>query len=149
MNVLNGIKNFLLFINDNWMSILVIIGLIISIIKKIKTYLSKSDNEKILIAKQQIKETMLRFVTDAEKDYDSWMSAGEIKRAQVIEEIFLTYPILSKVTNQESLIQWIDDTIDEALETMRVIFAENADKTIAKQNNNLSVEGDLSSSFYM
>lgn len=132
MNVLNGIKNFLLFINDNWMSILVIIGLIISIIKKIKTYLSKSDNEKILIAKQQIKETMLRFVTDAEKDYDSWMSAGEIKRAQVIEEIFLTYPILSKVTNQESLIQWIDDTIDEALETMRVIFAENADKTIAK-----------------
>ena len=35
------------------------------------------------------------------------------------------YPILAKVTNQKELVAWIDGIIDEALETMREIFAEN------------------------
>lgn len=125
MNILNGIQNFLQFINDHWTNIIVIIGLVIAIIKKAKDYFSKSDEEKIAIAKKQIEEIMLRFVTDAECDYREWVSAGEIKRSQVIEQIFAKYPILSKVTDQEELISWIDHIIDEALETMREIFAEN------------------------
>lgn len=48
-----------------------------------------------------------------------------MKRAQVIEKIFETYPILSKVTCQEELIKWIDEVIDESLETMRKVFEEN------------------------
>lgn len=48
-----------------------------------------------------------------------------MKRAQVIEKIFETYPILSKVTDQEELIKWIDEVIDESLETMRKVFEEN------------------------
>lgn len=127
LNILHGIQNFLQFINDNWTSIIVIIGLIIAITKKAKNFFSKSDEEKIAIAKKQIKETMLRLVTDAEVDYFEWVSAGSIKRAQVIEQVFEMYPILSKVTNQEELIEWVDDVIDEALETMREIFAENSE----------------------
>ena len=73
----------------------------------------------------QIKETVLRLVTDAEMDYKEWVKAGAVKRAQVVEEIFMMYPILAKVTNQKELVAWIDDIIDEALETMREIFAEN------------------------
>jgi len=127
LNILHGIQNFLQFINDNWTSIIIIIGLILAIAKKAKNFFSKSDEEKIAIAKKQIKETMLRLVTDAEVDYFEWVSAGSIKRAQVIEQVFEMYPILSKVTNQEELIEWIDDVIDEALETMREIFAENSE----------------------
>ena len=48
-----------------------------------------------------------------------------MKRAWVVEKIFETYPILSKVTNQEELIKWIDEVIDESLETMIKVFEEN------------------------
>ena len=133
MDILNGIQNFLQFINDNWTIIIVIIGLIISIVKKIKDYFSKTDEEKIAIAKKQIQEIILRLVTDAEMDYLEWTSAGCIKRAQVIEQIFEMYPVLSKVTKQENIIAWIDSVIDDALKTMREIFAKNEDDE-SKQN---------------
>lgn len=125
MNILNGIQNFLMLINEHWTEIIVIIGLALVLYKRVKSYLGKTTDEKIKIAKVQIKETVLRLVTDAEMDYKEWVKAGAVKRAQVVEEIFMMYPILAKVTNQEELVAWIDDIIDEALETMREIFAEN------------------------
>lgn len=126
MNILTGIQNVLQFINDNWTVIVIIFGLATAITKKAKDFFEKSDEEKIEIAKKQLKETMLRFVTDAEIDYSEWVKAGSVKRSQVIEEIFEMYPILSKVTNQEELIAWIDDVIDEALDTLREIIAEQS-----------------------
>lgn len=125
MNILNGIQNFLMLVNEHWTEIIVIIGLALALYKRVKGYLGKTNEEKIEIAKGQIKETVLRLVTDAEMDYKEWVKAGAVKRAQVVEEIFMMYPILAKVTNQKELVAWIDDIIDEALETMREIFAEN------------------------
>ena len=127
MNILTGIQNFLEYVNAHWTEIIVIVGLLVALYKKIKDYIVKSDEEKIAIAKKQIKETMLRLVTDAEKDYYEWVKAGAIKRSQVIEEIFMMYPVLSKAVNQEELIAWIDDVIKEALKTMRDIFEEQVD----------------------
>lgn len=124
-NVLYAIQNFLQLVNDNWTVIIVIIGLVIAIAQKAKAFFSKSDDEKIEIAKKQIQQTMLKLVTDAETDYLEWKNAGSVKRAQVIKKIFETYPILSKVTDQEELIKWIDEVIDESLETMRKVFEEN------------------------
>jgi hypothetical protein len=132
MNILQGIVNFMQYINENWTMIFVIIALIITIAKKAKDFFSKSDEEKIAIAKKQIQETMLRLITDAEIDYLEFTSAGSIKRSQVIEEVFKLYPILSKVTNQEDLIAWIDNVIDESLETMREIFNKNLDISTEK-----------------
>ena len=125
MVVLNGIKNFLEIIETNWTTIIVIIGLVIAIAKKAKNYLSKSDEEKIEIAKQQVKEIILKLISDAEVDYDEWKKAGSIKRSQVIEEIFIEYPILSKTVDQKELIEWIDEIIDESLVTLREIVAKN------------------------
>ena len=125
MNILNGIQNFLMLVNEHWTEIIVIIGLALVLYKRVKDYLGKTNEEKIEIAKAQIKETVLRLVTDAEMDYKEWVKAGAVKRAQVVEEIFMMYPILAKVTNQKELVAWIDDIIDEALETLREIFAEN------------------------
>lgn len=125
MSILNGIQNFLQFVNDNWTIIIVIIGLIITIITKVKDYLGKSKEEKIEIAKKQIEQIMLKLVTEAEIDYNEWFKAGAIKRAQVIDEIFLKYPILSKTTNQDELIMWFDIMIDESLETMKDIISKN------------------------
>lgn len=100
--------------------------LIGSIIKKTLNFLAKTNEEKVLIAKAQISEAMLRLVTEAEEDYAQWISAGAIKRSQVIDRIFADYPVLSMVTNQEEIIAWMDETIDDALDEMREIFEKNA-----------------------
>ncbi len=119
---MDGIQNFLTFINDNWTSIIVIIGLILAIYKKAKVYFSKSNDEKIAIAKAQIKERILKIITDAEIDFE-----GSIKRSQVIGEIFEKYPILSKSINQQEVISWIDKEIDNSLKTLRKVVANKGE----------------------
>lgn len=125
---MKGLQNFLEFLNANYVSILVCLGLVIGLIQKIKSFLGKTDDEKIEIAKKQIHEAMLRLITSAEKDYFEWDKAGEIKRSQVIEEIYKLYPILSRVINQEELIEWIDNEIDNALKTLREVLKINENK---------------------
>ncbi len=119
--MLNGIKNFLEFVNANWTTLAVIISLLIGLYQKISAYLKKSNEEKVAIAKQQIREIMLKMISDAEYDYEDWNKSGAIKRSQVIKKIYEMYPILSKVVNQEELIEWIDDEIDASLGTLNDI----------------------------
>lgn len=130
MNILNGIKNFLSFINDNWTTILVIIGLALALCKKIESYSKLSTDKKIEIAKKQISENILKLITQAEKDYAEWEKAGSIKRSEVISEIYKEYPILAKVVNQEELVKWIDEQIDNALPTLRDIIKQNEKDTL-------------------
>ena len=129
MIILDGIAKFLTFVNENWVYITTIIGLAIAVGNKVRDYLNKSNEEKIEIAKAQIDEIMLMLVTEAEQDYLQWVSAGAVKRSQVIDQVFAMDPILSKVTNQEEIIAWIDESIDNALKTMRKIFEENKEKS--------------------
>lgn len=125
--MLNGIQNFLQFINDNWTAIIIIISLIIAIVQKAKRYFSKSNTEKIEVAKKQISQIVLKLITDAEVDYTEWTKAGSIKRAQVIQKIFTDYPVLAKATDQEKIITFIDDAINSSLKELRKIVAENTD----------------------
>lgn len=118
---LNGIQNFLMMVNDNWTAIIIIIGLIIMLYKKIKDFVYMTEDEKIQAAKEQLRNIVLSLVSDAEIDYKDYAEAGAIKRSQVINEIFNKYPILSKVTDQEELLAYIDQLIDEALETVREV----------------------------
>lgn len=129
MNVLTGINNFLNFINENWTMIASIIVVAIAIIKKAVSFFGLPKEVQLEIAKAQISHIMLRLVTEAECDYREWVKAGSIKRAQVIDEVFAMYPILSHVTNQEEVIAWIDEEINKALKEMRKIFEENASET--------------------
>lgn len=130
MNVLTGIQNFLEFINENWTMIASIFTLVIVIINKAKSYFSLSTEEQIKIAKAQINEIMLKLVTEAECNYQEFIKAGNIKRSQVIDEVFAMYPVLSKVTNQDEIIVWIDEAIDNALKEMRRVFEENAENKV-------------------
>ena len=123
---LNGIYNFLNFLSEHWTMICAIFVLIVAIGKKAMSFFGKTQEEQLAIAKAQIKEIMLMLVTRAEVSYSEWVKAGEIKRAEVIDEVFAMFPILSKVTNQAEIIAFIDDAIDEALKTMRKIFEENS-----------------------
>lgn len=125
MNFFTGLQNFLNIINDNWTTILVCTGLIVGIVKKTQDYLSKSDDEKIEIAKAQIKQVILKKISDAEVDYEEWNKVGSIKRSQVITEIYKEYPILSKVVDQTELTKYIDDAIDDALVELRKVIDSN------------------------
>lgn len=125
MVILNGIKNFLTLVNENWTTIMVVLGLLITVTKKVINYFSKSDDEKIEIAKKKIQETMLKMIGDAEEEYEEWNKAGQIKRAKVIKQIFDENPILSKAVDQDGLIKWIDDEINNSLKTLRKIIEEN------------------------
>lgn len=128
--MLDGIKNFLQFVNDNWTTIIIIISLCIALYQKIKNYVSKSNDEKIAVAKKQVQEVILKLISDAEFDYYEFVKAGSIKRAQVIKKIFEDYPVLAKVTDQTALIEWIDETIDNALKTLREIVAMNKEEAV-------------------
>lgn len=125
MNIMDGINSFLMFVNDNWTGIVVMLGLIISLAKKIKDYIKQSDEKKIETAKVYIKECILKMITDAEVDYEEWKSAGSIKRSQVIQEIYDRYPVLDKVADQQALIAWIDKEIDNALKVLREVIENN------------------------
>lgn len=123
--MLNGIRNFLEIINENWTTIMVIIGLAVGICKKAKSYMNKSDEEKLNIAKKQIHEIALQLVTEAENDYDRWDKAGSIKRSQVVEKLYKNYPILSKFSGQKELLDWIDSELDNALIELKKVIDEN------------------------
>lgn len=127
MNILDGIKNFLSFINDHWTEIIVIIGLALAVGRKIYSYFQKTDDEKIAIAKEQLSQIMLKLVTNAELDYSKWVEAGAVKRSEVISTIFQMFPILNRVTDQETLIAEIDEMIDNALKEMREIVSKNSE----------------------
>ena len=123
--MLNGISRFLQMVNDQWVTICVIIGLIFSLYLKIKDYMSKTTEERLEIAKAQIKQTILKLITSAEIDFKDWNEAGQLKRAQTIQTIYQMFPIVSKVADQESIVAFIDEQIDESLKTLRKIVKEN------------------------
>ena len=125
MNFLDGIKNFLHIIEANWTTILVCIGIIIGLVQRARVFFKKSKEERIEIAKKQVRQTILEMVTKAEKDFADWNKAGEIKRSQVIKEIYDQYPILTKIIDQETVVAWIDEEINNSLKTLRAVVKEN------------------------
>ena len=122
---LNGIVNFLMFINNNWVTIVVLVGLVVGIVQKVMAFVKNKEDAKVEIAKAQAKETILHMVEQAESEYIDWNKAGQIKRSEVIGKIYKEYPILSRVVDQEQMIAWIDEAIDNSLVTLRAVLKEN------------------------
>ena len=140
MNFLDGLKNFLQFIEANWTTILICLGIVIGLYQRAKVYFKKDKQERYEIAKQQIKEIMLKKITTAEIDFAEWNKSGSIKRSQVIEEIYKQFPILSKVADQEAVVAWIDEEINNSLKTLRTVVKENENKEdntveVVEENN--------------
>ena len=122
---LNGIVNFLMFINNNWVTIVVLVGLVVGIVQKVMAFVKNKEDAKVEIAKAQAKETILHMVEQAETEYSDWNKAGQIKRSEVVGKIYKEYPILSRVVDQEQMIAWIDEAIDNSLVTLRAVLKEN------------------------
>jgi hypothetical protein len=131
-----GIYNFVNFLSNQWANIAAILSILWLIYKKIQKLIEdfmkwykSSDEEKINCAKAQIKQSMLKYITDAEIDYTEMESSGQIKRSQVIRQIYQDFPILLNSSNNESLISWIDEEINDSLKTLREIIKKNSQTT--------------------
>ena len=122
---MTAIENFLGYLSENWVMILVLIGAAFSVGKLICKYLELSNEEKIEVAKKLIREAMLKMITEAEIDFEEWNKSGSIKRSKVIADIYEKYPILSKAASQEAVIAFIDGEINSSLKTLREILKEN------------------------
>lgn len=127
---MKSINNLLMWINENWASLVTIIILLLAIFTKArKFYLdwqNKTEQEKkeeiekaIKNAKIAIAENILSYVSDAEVNWSAWIKMGDIKRSEVIKQLYVDYPILLQVVDQDELIHFIDNAIDKALETVR------------------------------
>ena len=102
--------------------------------------MKKSKEERVEAAKAQIRESMLKWITDAEVDYEAWSKAGSIKRSQVIKEIYAQYPILTKIVDQNTVVTWIDEEINNALKTLRTVVKENQKETDQKETDGITNE---------
>ena len=114
-----------MFINNNWVTIVVLIGLVVGVVQKVMVFVKNKEDAKVEIAKAQAKETILHMVEQAETEYSDWNKAGQIKRSEVVGKIYKEYPILSRVVDQEQMIAWIDEAIDNSLVTLRAVLKEN------------------------
>ena len=122
---MTGLENFLGYLSENWVMILVLIGAAFSIGKLISKYLELGTEEKIEVVKKLIREAMLKMITEAEIDFEEWNKSGSIKRSKVIADIYEKYPILSKAASQEEVIAFIDSEINNSLKTLREVLKEN------------------------
>ena len=113
------------WLSDNQLLLILIIGLIIGIYFRIKSWNELSKREKFNIICKKLDETIDSLVFEAECKYDGTQNAGTVKRAEVINKIYEKYPDLQKVVNQEYVIEIIDDLIDEALERIDEIKKNN------------------------
>lgn len=129
---MQSIVNLLQFLNNNWSMIIIIIGLGLTLYKKIKSYLKLSTQQKIDIAWQQIEEVIMKLVSDAELDWKDFSKAGQIKRSAVIEKIYKDYPILNKIMDQDEVLKKIDELIDEALKEVVSVTADAVAKAQTK-----------------
>ena len=129
---MQSIVNSLQFLNNNWSMIIIIIGLGLTLYKKIKSYLKLSTQQKIDIAWQQIEEVIMKLVSDAELDWKDFSKAGQIKRSAVIEKIYKDYPILNKIMDQDEVLKKIDELIDEALKEVVSVTADAVAKAQTK-----------------
>ena len=132
---MEGIKNFLQLINDNWPTITTILILLFAIYTKAKNFYldwkAKTEEEKqkaieeakqiaIINAKNALADFILVLVSKAEIEWQAEDGKlGKVKRAQVIAEIYAKYPVLEEVKDKEALLEYIDTLIADALKTVR------------------------------
>lgn len=127
---MKSINNLLMWINENWASLITIIILLLGVLAKAKNFYSdwknKTEQEKkeeiekaIKNAKIAITENILSYVSEAEVNWSAWVKMGDIKRSEVIKQLYVDYPVLLQVVDQDELIKFIDGAIDKALEIVR------------------------------
>ena len=132
---MKSLIDLLKWIQDNWASIVTVLVLAFGIYERAKKFWNdwkaKTEEEKkqaeqeafekaVEVAKKALADYILILVSKAEIDWQSEDGKlGQTKRAQVIEQIYIKYPILEQVQDKTELLAYIDSLITEALKIVR------------------------------
>ena len=81
-----------------------------------------SEEERVNAALKVIKTEVLKLMSDAEINWKDFYKAGEIKKSEVIDEIYERFPFLTEYINQEELIIKISEMIEDGMDKMNQIL---------------------------
>ena len=141
-NGFSGVRVVLQAINDNWGTIIIIIGLLLLLAEKIKKYVALSKEQKIEIALDSVKHEMLKLMSDAEIQWKDYKKSGQIKKSQVIKEIYADFPELKKYMSEDELIKKIEKIIDDNMDELNIVINNMDPKEIAKKNTSEEESSD-------
>lgn len=105
-----------------WTYICIFIALGVLTYEKIKKYKKMSEEERVNAALKVIKTEVLKLMSDAEINWKDFYKAGEIKKSEVIDEIYERFPFLTEYINQEELIIKISEMIEDGMDKMNQIL---------------------------
>ena len=118
-----SIEIFLNFILENWTFITTLLACLYLGYVKIKKWNALSQEEKIDATLKILREQMLSYVSEAEKEFG--VGTGKLKRSEVIKKIYKDFPHLNKVINQDELIKTLDEYIDDSLVELKKLLESN------------------------
>lgn len=116
------IKNITEFVTMNFTTVLVVIAICLLTYRKCKEFFSMDKEAQKKAALAIIKEEILKLMSDSELYWSTYESSGQIKRAEVIANIYNKFPVLATIEDQETLIKEIDAMIDAAKPVMDAII---------------------------
>ena len=125
---MDGIKNLLSWLNNNWSFIIIIIGLGLFACRKITDFMKLSEEDQINQILIAVKGILLSKMAEAEIGWEDYKKSGDLKRSEVINEIYKEFPILKDICDQEKLIEIITSMIDDEMDNMNRIINELPEK---------------------
>ena len=122
-----GLQNFLTLIREHWTTICAIISIVVALYFKIKCEIDKWQNmdeaqqkQELERAKEMLGDYILGLCARAEVEWaNEGSKLGPVKRSEVIQKVYDSFPDLAYAMTQEEMINLIDILIDKALETVR------------------------------
>lgn len=122
---MNGINNFANLIQGQWTNIVVVIAIIAGLVRSIITYYTMNEEQRVQAALKVISEEIMKMMVQAEIQWKDYKKSGELKRSQVIKDIYNQFPFLSRYMDQEKLVQTIYDMIDKQMDNMNELMKKN------------------------
>ena len=101
------------FLDSAWSIFIVLLGIFIFLYSKITNYIKLSKEQKVEAALKVVKAELLKLMSDAEIEWQEFNKSGEIKKSQVISEIYKKFPFLAEYISQDELIEKIGEMIEE------------------------------------
>jgi len=125
INFMNGINNFANLIQGQWTNIVVVIAIVAGLVRSIITYYTMNEEQRVQAALKVISEELMKMMVQAEIQWKDYKKSGELKRSQVIKDIYNQFPFLSRYMDQEKLVQTIYEMIDKQMDNMNELMKKN------------------------
>ena len=81
-----------------------------------------SKEERLEAILKIVKTQLLKFMGEAEVQWEAYKKSGALKKSQVIQKIYEQFPLLKEYIDQDTLIQKISDMIEDEMENLNKVL---------------------------